>query len=125
MAADKTTESEDEQTGTSSVADEAAKLAQAFSLWAQTGRGATTDRTDGSAPDADGATACGCGHGDSVEAVCRMCPVCRVAGMLQAVQPDLLDRVADLLSVVAGGLHSAAEERRAQGTAGTTGDDID
>jgi len=42
-----------------------------------------------------------------------MCPVCRAAGLLQAVQPEVLDRVADLLSMVAGGLRSAADERRA------------
>lgn len=41
-----------------------------------------------------------------------MCPVCRLAGVVQAVQPDLLDRVADLLGVVAGGLHTAAQQRR-------------
>jgi len=88
-----------------SVADEAAKLAQAFSAWA--GAGAGSERVN-SEP-----TGCGCSHGDSVETVCRMCPVCRAAGLLQAVQPELLDRVADLLSMVAGGLHSAAEQRRA------------
>ena len=110
MAADEETP---DGTGASSVADEAARLAQAFSLWAQNGRG---DTAAGATPRQDSAdgdiAACGCTHGDSVEAVCRMCPVCRAAGLLQAVQPEVLDRVADLLSMVAGGLRSAAEGRR-------------
>lgn len=95
-----------------SVADEAAKLAQAFSAWAQQGDGAGTDPVDRAESDPAGTAQCGCAHGVSVEAVCRMCPVCRAAGLLQAVQPELLDRVADLLSMVAGGLHAAAEQRR-------------
>lgn len=94
-----------------SVADEAAKLAQAFSAWSRQGPAGGSERSHGA--DASDAAGCGCSHGDSVQAVCRMCPLCRAAGLLQAVQPDLLDRVADLLSVVAGGLHSAAEQRRA------------
>lgn len=114
MTADKTPDSDDERSGASSVADEAARLAQAFSVWAQRDRGAASPDVGGEAGSARTDPAeCGCSHGDSVEAVCRMCPVCRAAGLLQAVQPELLDRVADLLNMVAGGLHSAAEQKRA------------
>ncbi|MBB2892303.1 hypothetical protein [Flexivirga oryzae] len=119
MAAEKETP---DGTGTSSVADEAARLAQAFSTWAQNGRGTSFGPSATHESVTGEAAACGCTHGDSVEAVCRMCPVCRAAGLLQAVQPELLDRVADLLSMVAGGLRSAAEERR---TGDATHDDAD
>ncbi|WP_148043260.1 hypothetical protein [Flexivirga caeni] len=97
----------------SSVADEAARLAQAFSVWAQRDGEATTEDTARPGEhDRSEAAACGCSHGDAVEAVCRMCPVCRAAGLLQAVQPELLDRIADVLTLIAGGLHSAADQRR-------------
>lgn len=120
---DQTPEANTAGDGAASVADEAARLAQAFSVWAQNGRGAATSRTDPDEPGAGVAAGCGCTHGDAVEAVCRMCPVCRAAGILQAVQPELLDRVADLLSMLAGGLRTAAEDRRAGDSDGNASPD--
>ncbi|MFC6706386.1 hypothetical protein [Flexivirga alba] len=139
MTPDEPSDPDDKQSGASNVADEAMRLAEAFAVWAQNGKLAAdvamhdapadqaatsgTESADApSAPPRDGTAApsCDCAHGAAVEAVCRMCPVCRMAGLVQAVQPDLLDRVADLLGLVAGGLHSAAEQRRTSDTG--TGD---
>ncbi|HWC20736.1 MAG TPA: hypothetical protein VG502_00425 [Flexivirga sp.] len=137
MTPDDPADPDNQQTGASTVADEAMRLAEAFAVWAQngklaadvaahdtsvddTGAGTATEEPDRAAgarpPAAAAAPSCDCAHGAAVEAVCRMCPVCRMAGLVQAVQPDLLDRVADLLGLVAGGLHSAAEQRRTSTT---------
>lgn len=105
-------------TNGASVADEAARLAEAFAGWA--GRNHFTASTSGddelAVVDGAGGAAqpsCDCAHGPGVEAVCRNCPVCRAAGLIQAVSPELLDRAADLLELLASGLHSAAAGRRA------------
>lgn len=149
-AADQPTGNDESQTGAASVAEEAMRLAEAFSVWAQNSKlaadaAATPDDATGAGreeqPDTraaepkdadarhpeprDTVQHCDCAHGPAVEAVCRMCPVCRLAGLVQAVQPDLLDRVADLLGVVAGGLRTAAQDRRTADDpgAGTPGAD--
>lgn len=146
-AADQPTGNDESQTGAASVAEEAMRLAEAFSVWAQNSKlAADAAATPDDATEAAGAGRqeqpeketerkdpelrdtvqhCDCAHGPAVEAVCRMCPVCRLAGLVQAVQPDLLDRVADLLGVVAGGLRTAAQDRRAADDpgAGTPGRD--
>ncbi len=125
MTPDEPSDPDSQQTGASDVAGEAMRLAEAFAVWAQNGKlAADVAMHDTPQADASGtppkpsaaAPGCDCAHGAAVEAVCRMCPVCRMAGLVQAVQPDLLDRVADLLGLVAGGLHSAAEQRRASDT---------
>lgn len=144
MTPDEPSDPDNQTSGASNVADEAMRLAEAFAVWAQNGKlaadvAAHDTRTDEAAgqnaeggdapaePPERGAAAasCDCAQGTAVEAVCRMCPVCRMAGLVQAVQPDLLDRVADLLGLVAGGLHSAAEQRRTSdsgaGTVNTSG----
>lgn len=135
------------QPGPASVADEAMRLAEAFATWAQNTHRATDARAsyDATAADRDpgdaagqassaasasadhhtAAPGCDCAHAPAVEAVCRMCPVCRLAGLVQAVQPDLLDRVADLLGMVAGGLRTAAREGRATDTTGPAAGDHD
>lgn len=118
MTADKNSDQDGTPTGASSVADEAVRLAQAFAGWASNAHlgaehaAARSPDDDPTEPQEQGPD-CGCGHGTTAEAVCRNCPVCRAAGLVQAMQPELLDRVADLIGVVAGGLHSAAEQRRA------------
>lgn len=141
MTPDEPSDTGDQQSGPSSVADEAMRLAEAFAVWAQNnklaadattaGHAAASEERAGTEPeDGEQATAsgeaphgtapgCDCAQGPAVEAVCRMCPVCRLAGLVQAVQPDLLDRVADLLGVVAGGLRTAAQERRVADAPGT------
>lgn len=106
------------ETDGASVADEAARLAEAFAGWAGRHHFNATD-PGGEEPVVAGDTAraeqplCDCAHGATVEAVCRNCPVCRAAGLIQAVSPELLDRAADLLELLASGLHSAAAGRRA------------
>lgn len=146
MTPDEPSAPDSHQTGASSVADEAMRLAEAFAVWAQNGKlaadvaahdepnGAPTDETAGGGTNSEDvsstasaaratAPSCDCAHGEAVEAVCRLCPVCRMAGLVQAVQPDLLDRVADLLGLVAGGLHSAAQQRRTSDGDSTTATD--
>lgn len=135
MTPDEPSDPDDQQSGASNVADEAMRLAEAFAVWAQNGKlaadvaahdtpaddaassGAETGGASSARPETSAATPhCDCAHGVAVEAVCRMCPVCRMAGLVQAIQPDLLDRVADLLGLVAGGLHTAAQQRRTSDT---------
>lgn len=145
MTPDEPSDTSDRQAGPASVADEATRLAEAFAVWAKNSKLAADAVAEGDADDPGQAEAerrtapppaahgtavgCDCGQGPAVEAVCRMCPVCRLAGLVQAVQPELLDRVADLLGVVAGGLRTAAQERRAADTGGDpreeTGDGMD
>lgn len=151
MTPDEPSDPENPTSGASDVAEEAMRLAEAFAVWAQNGKlaadaatqgtssddaespGAATDSKTTSGPGAEPAApkpaatppSCDCAHGAAVETVCRMCPVCRMAGLVQAVQPDLLDRLADLLGLVAGGLHSAAEQRRTSDTgSGSTGNPV-
>ena len=135
MTPDEPFDPDNQTSGASDVADEAIRLAEAFAVWAQNGKlaadvaahdtptdgAAAEDASVGDAPKGrpePGAAApsCDCAQGVAVEAVCRMCPVCRMAGLVQAVQPELLDRVADLLGLVAGGLRSAADQRRTPDT---------
>lgn len=110
----------DQPASAGSVADEATRLALAFAGWA---RSAQVVAEQAVAPEtsADDIPAeasqtqvpqCDCAHGAAAEAVCRNCPVCRAAGLVQAIQPEVLDRVADFLGVVVSGLHAAADQRR-------------
>lgn len=135
MTPDEPSDPDNQQSGAANVADEAMRLAEAFAVWAQHGKLAADvaahdtpvgdAAAEASSADAasDRAPNCDCAHGATVEAVCRMCPVCRMAGLVQAVQPDLLDRVADLLGLVSGGLRSAAEQRRTSEAGTATGGD--
>ena len=47
-----------------------------------------------------------------VASVCRVCPVCRAVGLLHSVQPETMERLADLLGMVAGSLQAMAADRR-------------
>lgn len=119
------------------VAAEALRLAEAFAAWAggmsdthsqhtdadrsadavsddtvpddTAGHGSTTPRAEAHEPAGPG---CGCGQATALDAVCRVCPVCRLAGLVQAIRPDVIDRVADLLAMVSGSLHEVASSRR-------------
>lgn len=114
----------------STVADEAVRLADALAALA----GGTSDRSDESASArqdrpgaADPGTAgrggttsedatepgCACGT-PSVQAVCEICPVCRVAAFLAEVRPETVERVADVLSMVVGSLEAFAAQRRSE-----------
>ncbi|WP_265444081.1 hypothetical protein [Flexivirga meconopsidis] len=108
--------------GASSVADEAARLAETFAAWARTTGGRSGDRTaepPAADPEPTRPAGCGCAAG-GVETVCRVCPVCRLAGLVDAIQPELIDKVADLLGMVASSLHEVAADRR--GAPGRTDD---
>ncbi|WP_145227427.1 hypothetical protein [Rudaeicoccus suwonensis] len=114
------------------VAAEALRLAEAFAAWAggvsdthsqhadadrsadaarddTAGQGSSTPRAEAHEPPEPG---CGCGQATALDAVCRVCPVCRLAGLVQAIRPDVIDRVADLLAMVSGSLHEVASSRR-------------
>lgn len=133
MTPDEPSDPDSQQSGAANVADEAMRLAEAFAVWAQNGKlaadvaahdtpvGEAAGEAASAGAATDSAPSCDCAHGTAVEAVCRMCPVCRMAALVQAVQPDLLDRVADLLGLVAGGLHSAAQQRRTSETGAAGG----
>lgn len=83
---------------------EASRLADAFSAWA--GSSGTADRADTPA-----AAGCGCGSGAGLDVVCRACPICRVASYVQTVRPEVLERVADVLAMIAGSLQAIAADR--------------
>ncbi|CAG7572914.1 hypothetical protein FB554_1057 [Barrientosiimonas humi] len=119
----------------SSVADEAVRLVSALAALGGDLAGsrehpagadpAETDPLGGddSAPGGDaaaGPVTCGCSN-DAVSSVCGLCPVCRVATFVAEVQPETIEKVADLVSMVAGSLQSFAAQRRAE-QAGTSGD---
>lgn len=127
---------------------EAARLADAFAAWA--GGGGPTEGTTASAgpaadsgpansgpadagpvvdePGADPGTApvdvvCGCGRSAGIDAICRVCPVCRAATNLHTVRPEVLERVADVLAMIAGSLQAiAADWTRDQQTDGGAAD---
>lgn len=116
---------------------EATRLADAFSSWvggvggadgtgrpggADTGEPAPTSDEDspsepvGEEPAADGAAApapmaCDCGRTAGLDAICRVCPVCRIASYMHTVRPEVLVRVADVLAMVAGSLQMIAADR--------------
>lgn len=54
---------------------------------------------------------CGCGSQTGVDVVCRMCPICRAAEFLQTVRPEVLERCADVLAMIAGSLQAIAADR--------------
>lgn len=97
------------------VAEEARRLAEAVSAWARSGaRGEAHSEhpADHAGSDEGGRPQCPCAGSDAVETVCGVCPVCRAAGVVAAIQPEVIERVADLLTVVAGGLQAFADDRR-------------
>ncbi|NYJ75042.1 hypothetical protein [Allobranchiibius huperziae] len=114
---------------------EATRLADAFTSWVG-GVGGTGDAGDrdgsepvaeepgedsppqpvGDEPAADGTAApasmaCDCGRTAGLDAICRVCPVCRIASYMQTVRPEVLVRVADVLAMVAGSLQMIAADR--------------
>ena len=115
---------------------EAARLAEAFTAWAgNRPTGSTEDRaaTDGrdaaqtgagpeeepgESGDVPKATTCECGHTASTAAVCSVCPICRAATYVQNLRPEVLERVGDVLAMVAGSLQAMAAERSRERAAG-------
>lgn len=122
-----------------SVADEAARLADAVAAWS-TGRshgqppdgeasgddgddrtrpgGTAYDRERGGGRRAgDGAAAddrcpeCGQPRAGR-DPVCRICPICQGIALLRSVRPETVDRLADLAAAVADSLRAVAEAGR-------------
>lgn len=131
---------------------EAARLAEAFSEWAgarSPATGSAEDQMAGSGSDSEapgtesfegsggpadsggeagarGGATCDCGSNSGADAICRVCPICRVAAYVQTVRPEVLERVGDVLAMVAGSLQAMAAERSSEQTehrtpAGTPG----
>jgi hypothetical protein len=79
-------------------------------------------------PDEPAATASRCSHcgaqnGTGQAVVCQLCPLCQGIGLLRAVRPETVDRLADLAGAIAATLRDLAAERHteAAGTASSGG----
>ncbi|WP_018156177.1 hypothetical protein [Demetria terragena] len=124
----------------SAVADEAIRLVSAL---AAMGTPSGTGAGDGPSAREDTVTADGSSSADSsssdrtgegtapspcscdtpaVQAVCEVCPVCRVATFLSEIRPETVERVADLLGMVVGSLEAFAAHRREE-MSGEPGED--
>lgn len=66
-------------------------------------RTASTGSEEGGS--ARGCPTCGCG----APGVCAACPLCRAAGLVAALRPDALSRLADVAALAADLLRAAAE----------------
>ena len=82
----------------------------------------------GAQPDEPAATASRCSHcgaqnGTGQAVVCQLCPLCQGIGLLRAVRPETVDRLADLAGAIAATLRDLAAERHteAAGTASSGG----
>ena len=129
---------------TGSVAEEAARLVEAFASWSTArgpgveddtryaGRaGAAREGAPGRDDDAHGApddgptcAACGARTGVGRAESCGICPLCQGIAWLRSVHPETLDRLADLAATVTETLRDIATQSRARDPrpeAGTTG----
>ena len=133
-----------------SVAEEAARLVEAFAAWSGThaaaDRAPADDGPDDDEPYADrpgegdrpgGARGedaadragegrlcptCGAQAGVGKAASCGVCPVCQGIAWLRTVRPETLDRLADLAGALTDTLREVAREAaRARPQGGTTG----
>lgn len=101
-----------------SVAEEAARIIGMFStgldadaLQAAGARAAGTPRP--SRPTAVACPTCGQEAREaSPDSVCRVCPVCRVLAVVRSINPDTLERVADVVDLLSDGLRTYASGRR-------------
>ncbi|WP_431841090.1 hypothetical protein [Calidifontibacter indicus] len=122
-------------TDTGSVADEAMKLMESLGMWAATA-GHSTDtppkesmrddspvQPDAGASGAPSGSGCDCGPTAHSPAVCKVCPVCRVGAFLEGLSPEVMERFADIIAMVAGSLQAVAQQRRAQADAATPAPD--
>ncbi|MDE9366759.1 hypothetical protein PZ938_14185 [Luteipulveratus sp. YIM 133132] len=111
----------DESDPTPSVSDEAMRLMEALAgLTAahrppQSEPGAASsgraERDAARASEDSAEPACACST-PVVESVCGVCPICRGVALLHSIQPETMERVADLLGMVAGSLQAVAADRR-------------
>ena len=122
-------------TDTGSVADEAMKLMESLGMWAATA-GHSADappqesmrddwpgQPDAGASGAPSGSGCDCGPTAHSPAVCKVCPVCRAGAFLEGLSPEVMERFADIIAMVAGSLQAVAQQRRAQADAATSAPD--
>ncbi|WP_347350036.1 hypothetical protein [Intrasporangium sp.] len=111
--------------GVGTVAEEAARLVDLLSELtglgpAAAGRGpaATSGDRAGSPlgrPDDDtGDTGGGCTCGGRRPAACTVCPVCQVIAFVQRLNPDTVDRLAEVVDLAATGLRDLAAAQRSR-----------
>jgi hypothetical protein len=74
------------------------------------GTGAGDGPQDGHGPGHDGVHECTCGGREP--AACRVCPVCQLISFVQQVNPETIERVADLVGFAATALHDLATAQR-------------
>lgn len=78
---------------------------------------------DAGASGAPSGSGCDCGPTAHSPAVCKVCPVCRVGAFLEGLSPEVMERFADIIAMVAGSLQAVAQQRRAQADAATSAPD--
>ena len=118
---------------TGSVAEEAALLVDLLSSrgWGAPATGPTSPKgpsddtgpSSSGAPDAPEAHECTCGG--RTPAACAVCPVCQLIAFVQRIEPDTIERFADVVGLAATALRdlaTAQRERRDRPT-GTSTDD--
>jgi len=115
------------------VAEEAARLIDAFASWSDSAReshdgpaeegesgyagSAGSPGSAGSAGSAAGeqrCTACGAETGAGRAVTCGVCPLCQGLALPRAVRPETVDRLADLAAAVTATLRDVAAQTRAQ-----------
>jgi hypothetical protein len=116
------------------VAEETARLVEAFGDWAQ-GLGADQPRPAAapSPPTEDGGPAgereagtrhtqpcqhCGSVPRPGEAVVCQLCPLCQGISLLRAVRPETVERLADVAAALSGALRDIAAERFRQSPPG-------
>ncbi len=55
------------------------------------------------------------GADSSRDSNCRYCPVCHLIGFVRGISPEVIDRIADVVDLVGGGLRDLADSRRRSG----------
>lgn len=109
------------------VAEEAARLIDAFASWSDSARESHDGPAQegesryagyaGSAGSAAGeqrCAACGAENGAGRAVTCGICPLCQGLALLRAVRPETVDRLADLAAAVTATLRDVAAQTRAQ-----------
>ena len=118
------------------VAEEAARLVDAFASWSESARqspdgpseegesryagsagspgSAGSTGSPGSAAGDQRCAACGAETGAGRAVTCGVCPLCQGLALLRAVRPETVDRLADLAAAVTATLRDVAAQTRAQ-----------
>jgi hypothetical protein len=96
-----------------SVAEEVARLLDAVGGWASTAQATYAAQAAPSPePEPEAGTArcsaCGAENGLGQAVVCQLCPLCQGIGLLRALRPETVDRLADLAGAVAATLRDLA-----------------